>query len=93
MIRQSVNIIGDANRIEELLSVAIEDRLDYFDVLEKYAERRIRVYRCLVPGCGREIGAMRGPQNLLDYGARSNMGNARGAMTNHLRGHMRRGDI
>ena len=69
----------------------IEDRLDYFDILEKYAERRIRVYRCLV--CGREIGAIRRQYNLLDYGARPNMGNARGAMTNHLKAHMRKGEI
>jgi len=69
----------------------IEDRLDYFDVLENYAERRLRDYKCLV--CGTVISASRKKHNLLDYGVRPNMGNARGAMTNHLKAHMRRGEI
>lgn len=70
----------------------IEDRVDYFVILKDYAERKLRVYKCLK--CGREIGACRRIQNLLDnYGARPNMGNARGAMTNHLKAHMRKGEL
>ena len=71
----------------------IEDRLDYFDILEKYTGRKLYGYKCLVPNCGREISAVRDKTNLMDYGARPNMGNARGAMTNHLKGNMRRGEI
>jgi len=71
--------------------VLIEDRLDYYEVFEKYAERRINDYKCLI--CGMCISATREGQSPLDVNIRSNMGNARGAMTNHLKGHMRRREV
>jgi len=75
-------------------SKRIEDRLDYFELLEAKAKPWGRHgYECLV--CGRKISASSIRNGPLDVSAhpRGLTGNARGAMTNHLKGHMRKGEI
>lgn len=71
----------------------VEDRPDYFDIQEMYAERLYYGYKCLVPDCGKIIEMGRDFGMILEKRSKLNMGNARGAMTNHLKGHMRRGEI
>lgn len=73
---------------------AIEDRVDYFEILEMYAERLSSGYRCLVDGCDKIIEpSFETMWRLKETGKRASQGNLRGAMTNHLKGHMRRGQI
>ena len=72
----------------------IEDRLDYFDILEtKVKDWGRHGYECLV--CGRKISATGFKNGYMDNSSHSRglTGNARGAMTNHLKGHMHRGEI
>lgn len=73
---------------------SFEDRLDYFDILEnKVKPWGVVGYECLV--CGKQISANSDRQSLMDFSnsRRGLAGNARGAMTNHLKAHMRHGDI
>jgi len=71
-----------------------EDRSDYFDILEQKAERLDCGYRCLVDGCGKVIEpTWETLWRLRNTGKRASQGNLRGAMTNHLKAHMRRGEI
>jgi len=73
---------------------AIEDRIDYFEVLERYAERLTCGYRCLVEGCDKVIEpSFEALWRLRNTGKRASQGNLRGAMTNHLKAHMRKGQI
>jgi len=72
----------------------IEDRLDYFELLETKAKPWGRHgYECLV--CGRQISASSSMRNYMDCSNlhRGLTGNARGAMTSHIKAHMRRGEI
>lgn len=72
----------------------IEDRADYFDILEQKAKPWGRHgYECLI--CGKQISASSHKSSYMDTSshARGLTGNARGAMTNHLKGHMRRGEV
>jgi len=72
----------------------IEDRLDYFYLLETKVKPWGRHgYECLV--CGRKISASSQERGHMDTDShhRGLTGNARGAMTNHLKAHMRRGEI
>ncbi len=72
----------------------IEDRLDYYEILENKVDVWGRAgYECLI--CGRKISANGKRNNLMDYSNsfRGLAGNARGAMTNHLKAHMRRGEV
>jgi len=72
----------------------IEDRLDYFQVLKNNAKPWGRHgYECLV--CGRKISAASRCDNCMDVDShhRGLTGNARGAMTSHIKAHMRRGEI
>lgn len=73
---------------------AIEERADYFEILERYAERLLCGYRCLVEGCEKIIEpSFETILRLNTAGKRASQGNLRGAMTNHLKGHMRRGEV
>jgi len=68
----------------------IEDRLDYYDILDnKVTSFGYAGYECLV--CGRKIVASAPPYR--KGSARGLGGNARGAMTNHIKAHMRRGEV
>jgi len=72
----------------------IEDRLDYFQVLDNNAKPwGIHGYECLI--CGRKISAASSRRNYMDTSNlhRGLTGNARGAMTNHIKAHMRKGEI
>ena len=71
----------------------VEDRPDYFDIIEKYAEWLQYGYRCLVEGCGKIIESSFEASLNSAENKRFSRGNLRGAMTNHLKGHMRRGEI
>lgn len=73
--------------------VKVEDRPDYFEIIEKYAQRLQYGYKCLVEGCGKIIEpTFESTLNSRDS-KRSNFGNLRGSMTRHLEAHMRRGEI
>lgn len=73
----------------------IENRLDYYQVLETKVECwGCHGYECLV--CGKKISASsRKSRSYMDTSSHSRglTANSRGAMTNHLKSHMRKGEI
>lgn len=69
-------------------------RPDFYTVLsERVVPWGAFGYECLI--CGKKISACSFKLNYMDTARRVSglTGNARGAMTNHLKGHMRRGDV
>ena len=72
----------------------VENRQDYYEILDsKVKDCGRHGYECLV--CGRKISASSSRANLMDTSSHSTglTGNARGAMTNHLKGHMRKNEV